>query len=155
MEALLEMDEYEEGKEKGSTAAAASDPDVIYVEAAAINDPEISVVYTKHWSSEDHNDKNGKQAKLKEFPDENEMTKYWQYLRRTENFNQGNQEEVDNLVGKCLRQKLCQTLCIQRRPRSRSWTMPRHWKMHIRQRNVAKNVQLRWKNPKSGGNFNG
>jgi hypothetical protein len=43
MEALLEMDEdeYEEGKEKGSTAAAASDPDVIYVEAAAINDPEI------------------------------------------------------------------------------------------------------------------
>jgi hypothetical protein len=78
MEALLEMDEdeYEERKEKGSTAAAASDQDVIYVEAAATNDPEILVVYTKHWSSEDHNDKNGKQAKLKEFPDENEMTKY-------------------------------------------------------------------------------
>jgi nicotinamidase-related amidase len=71
---------------------------LVYVEAAAINDPEISVVYTKHWSSEDHNDKNGKQAKLKEFPDENEMTKYRQDLRRTENFNQGNQEEVNNLT---------------------------------------------------------
>jgi hypothetical protein len=102
MEALLEMDEdeYKEGKEKGSTAAAASDPDVIYVEAAATNDPEILVVYTKHWSSEDHDDKNGKQAKLKEFPDENEMTKYRQDLRRTENFNQGNQEEVDDLTSK-------------------------------------------------------
>jgi hypothetical protein len=39
IEALLEMDEDkdEEGKEKGNTAAAASDPDVIYVEAAATN----------------------------------------------------------------------------------------------------------------------
>jgi nicotinamidase-related amidase len=100
MEALLEMDEdkYEEGKEKGSTDAAASDPDVIYVEAAATNDPEISVVHTKHWSSEDHDNKNGKQAKIKEFPDENEMTKYRQDLRRTENFDQGNQEEVYDLT---------------------------------------------------------
>jgi hypothetical protein len=104
MEALLEMDEDEdedeEGKEKGNTAVAASDPDVIYVEAAATNDPEISVVYAKHWSSEDGNDKNGKQVKLKEFPDENKMTKYRQELRRTENFNQGNQEEVDDLTSK-------------------------------------------------------
>jgi hypothetical protein len=108
MEALLEMDkdeqhnllsaEYEEGKEKWSTAAAASDPDVIYVEAAATNDPEILVFYAKHWSSEDHDDKNGKQTKLEEFPDENETTKYRQDLRRTENFNKGNQEEVDNLT---------------------------------------------------------
>jgi hypothetical protein len=102
MEALLEMDEdeYEEGKEKGNTAAAASDPEVIYVEAAATNDPENSVVYAKHWSSEDGNDKNGKQVKLKEFPDENEMTKYQQELRKTKNFNQGNQEEVDDLTSK-------------------------------------------------------
>jgi hypothetical protein len=102
MEALLEMDEdedeYEEGKEKGNTAAAASDPDVIYVEAAATNDPEILVVYSKHWSPEDYDDKNGTQVKFKEFPDENEMTKYRQDLRRTENLNQGNQEEVDDLT---------------------------------------------------------
>jgi hypothetical protein len=70
------------------------------VEAAATNDPEISVVYTKHWSSEDHDDKNWKQTKFKEFPDENEATKYRQDLRKTENFNKGNQEEVDNLTSK-------------------------------------------------------
>jgi hypothetical protein len=104
MEALLEMDEDkdEDGKEKGNTAAAADDPEVIYVEAAATNNPEISVVYAKHWSCKDNNDKNGKQngKQLKEFPDENKTTKYRQELKRTENFNQGNQEEVDDLTSK-------------------------------------------------------
>jgi hypothetical protein len=70
------------------------------VEAADANDPEILVVYIKHWSSKDHDDKNGKQTKFKEFPDENEATKYWQDLRKTKNFNKENQEEVDNLTSK-------------------------------------------------------
>jgi hypothetical protein len=102
MEALLEMDEDEDedGKEKGNTAAATNDPDIIYVEAAATNNLDILVVYAKHWSCEDNNGKNGKQVKLKEFPDENEMTKYRQELRRTKNFNQGNQDDLEDITSK-------------------------------------------------------
>jgi hypothetical protein len=43
IEALLEVDEDEDedGKEKGNTVAAADDPDVVYVEAAATNHPDV------------------------------------------------------------------------------------------------------------------
>jgi hypothetical protein len=50
----------------------------------------------------DDNDKNGKQVKLKEFPDEKQTTKYRQELRRTDNFNQGNQDELKDIESKPL-----------------------------------------------------